>query len=218
MRSAMFQCRYLCCGGLALVMATDAIAQVKAGQYSYTTEQACGLGGKLNAEQCATATANARAEFEEKAPRFPSRDACERVFSAAGCSLGFKGAEGWAGKKSAIYFSPRQAGFRVLVSSPRDATVTPFALGPLIRFSPRSILRKDTRIDPRIAHNARESWRSRPGAAAGIFGVETPTAAGDHGAPPPPPVDPNFDCASVLEPSARDHAETGCYLAPALHH
>jgi hypothetical protein len=78
--------------------------------------------------------------------------------------LGFKGAEGWAGKKSGIYFSPRHAGFRVLAPSPRDATVAPFALGPRIRFSPRSILRKDTRIDPQIAHNARDAWRARPGA------------------------------------------------------
>lgn len=217
MRSAMSHLRDLFCVGLSLVTATSAAAQVKPGQYSYSTEQSCGLGGKLNAEQCANATANGRAEFEEKAPRFPSRDACERVFATAGCSLGFKGAEGWAGKKSAIYFSPRQAGFRILVSSPRDATVTPLALGPLIRFSPRSVLRKDTRIDPKIAHNARDSWRAQPGAAARTFGVDTPPAAGDRGVPPPPPVDPNFDCASVLEPSARDHAETGCYLAPALH-
>ena len=98
--------------------------------------------------------------------------------------------------------------FADLVSSPRDATVTPLALGPLIRFSPRSVLRKDTRIDPKIAHNARDSWRAQPQAATGTFGVDPPPAAGDRGVPPPP-VDPNFDCASVLEPSARDHAETG---------
>jgi hypothetical protein len=205
--------RCLFCVGLALVMATRVAAQVKPVEYSYGAEQGCILGGRLSAEQCANAAANARAEFEEKALRFPSRDACQRVFAAAGCELGFKGAEGWAGKKSGIYFSPRQAGFRVRLSSPRDATVTPFALGPRIQFSPRSISRKDTRIDPRTARNARDSWRGQPGAAAGTFGVDTPSTPGGL-VPPPPPVDPNFDCASVLEPSARDHAETGCYLAP----
>jgi len=117
----------------------------------------------LNADQCANAAANARAKFASKAPRFPSREACERNFAAAGCGSGFKGAEGWAGKKSAIYFSPRQAGFRVLVSSPGDAGDTPFALDPLIRFSPRSIMRKDTRIGPKIAYNARVSLLAQPG-------------------------------------------------------
>ncbi len=215
MRSAMFHSRYLYCAGLSLAMATSVAAQVRPVQYSYGGEQSCILGRKLSAEQCANAAANARAEFEEKALRFPSRDACQRVFAASGCELGFKGAEGWAGKKSGIYFSPRQAGFRVLMSSPRDATVTPFVLGPRINFSPRSILRKDTRIDPRTAHYTRDSWRGQAGAAAGTFGVDTPSTRGGL-VPPPPTVDPNFDCASMLEPSARDHAETGCYLAPSL--
>ncbi len=215
MRPAISHSGCFFCVGLSLAMVTSVAAQVKPVQYSYSTEQSCILGGKLSSEQCANAAANARAEFEEKALRFPSRDACQRVFAASGCELGFKGAEGWAGKKSGIYFSPRQAGFRVLVSSPRDATVTPFVLGPRINFSPRSILRKDTRIDPQTAHNARDSWRAQPGAATGTFGVDTPSATGGL-VPPSPPVDPNFDCASVLEPSARNHAETGCYLAPSL--
>lgn len=209
-RPAMSRRQLLHCVGLSLLASSGVAAQASPTQYSYGAEQNCILGGKLKPEQCANAVANAQAEFEEKAPRFPSRDACERVFASAGCSVGFKGAEGWAGKKSGIYFSPRQAGFRVMVSSPSDMTVTPFALGPRITFSPRSILRKDTRINPQTAHEARGSWRLQPSAAAGA----SPSAAGDD-KPPAPPVDPNFDCASVLEPSARDHAETGCYLAPA---
>ena len=198
------------CVGLSLLASSGVAAQASPTQYSYGAEQNCILGGKLTPEQCANAVANAQAEFEEKAPRFPSREACERVFASAGCSVGFKGADGWAGKKSGIYFSPRQAGFRVMVSSPSDMTVTPFALGPRITFSPRSILRKDTRINPQTAHEARGSWRLQPSEAVGA----SPSTAGDN-KPPAPPVDPNFDCASVLEPSARDHAETGCYLAPA---
>jgi hypothetical protein len=79
-------------------------------------------------------------------------------------------------------------------------------------------LGKNTRIDSQIAHNARDSWRPPPGAAT--FGVDTPSATSDRGAPPlpPPPVDHDFDCAAVLEPSARDHADTGCYLAPRRRH
>jgi uncharacterized protein YgiB involved in biofilm formation len=111
-RPAMSQTQLLCCVGLSRVVATSVAARVKSGQYSHSAEQNCILGGKLNAEQCANAAANAQAEFEEKAPRFPSREARERVFAAGGCNLGFKGAEGWAGKKAGICFSPRQAGFR----------------------------------------------------------------------------------------------------------
>jgi uncharacterized protein YgiB involved in biofilm formation len=172
----------------------------------------------LSAELCTNAAANAQAEFEEKAPRFPSREACQRAFASAGCSVGFKGSDGWAGKKSGIFFTPRQSGFLVTVSSERDMTVVPYAAGASIGFSRRSILRKDTRIDPRIAAKARENWRARAASDAGgaAYGVDTPPPGLGRGTlPPPPPVDPNFDCKSVLEPSARDSADTGCYLAPA---
>ena len=65
------------------------------------------MAGKLSAEQCSNAATNVQAVFEPKAPRFPTRAACERVFPFADCSLGFEGAGGWVGKRSAIYFSPR---------------------------------------------------------------------------------------------------------------
>ena len=78
MRPAISHSRCLFCVGLSLAMVTSVAAQVKPVQYSYSTEQSCILGGKLSGEQCANAAANARAEFEEKALRFPSRDACQR--------------------------------------------------------------------------------------------------------------------------------------------
>jgi len=206
-----------------LLAAAGAQADVRRGQYVFSNERSCTLGGKLSNEQCANAAANAQAEFDEKAPRFPSREACEKSFSG-GCSLGFKGAEGWTGKKGGIYFSPRLQGFRVVVASERDMTVTPVSSGAAVNFSPRTILRKDTHINFADAHRARDNWRptaaaypSSGGGAGSQFGVDAPPP-GEHGAlPPPPPVDPNFDCAAVLEPNARDHADTGCYLAPARH-
>jgi len=39
----------------------------------------------------ANAAANARSEFDEKAPRFPTSDGCEGVFGRGGCSLAFPG-------------------------------------------------------------------------------------------------------------------------------
>ncbi len=129
----MRQRRLFCfCVASLHLMTTTLSAQNRPGQYSYGSEQNCVASGRFNAQQCATAAANSQAEFEEKAPRFPSREACEKVFATAGCSVGFKGSEGWEGKKSGIYFSPRQQGFRVVATSGRDMAVTPFTSGPEI--------------------------------------------------------------------------------------
>ncbi len=63
-RPAMSQTQLLCCVGLSLVVTTSVAARVKSGQFSHSAEQNCILGGKLNAERCANAAANAQAEFE----------------------------------------------------------------------------------------------------------------------------------------------------------
>ncbi|HXY59936.1 MAG TPA: DUF1190 domain-containing protein [Methylocystis sp.] len=211
----------LCAGVLSCVTIVASAAEIRPGAYSFGSEQSCAASGKIPAERCAIAAANARAEFEEKAPRFEARQTCERAF-AAGCSIGFKGADGWAGKRSGVYFSPRQAGFRIIAASEREMTVTPFVLGPPIRFSARSILTRNVGIDPRAARSARESWRAGAAAIGGAkgsegYGVDAPLAVGAREPLPPPPADPHFDCAELLEPQYKDQANSGCYLAPARH-
>lgn len=203
---------------LALAAPGEGFAEAKRGQYAYGAEHSCVAAAKISAEQCANAAANAQASFEERAPRFPSRDACEKVFPQGGCSVGFSGGDGWAGKKSGVYFSPRQSGFRVTVNSDREISVVPFLAGPAIDFPARSALKRDTHIDFKTARQSRENWRANPSGASGAqFGVATPSGTGSPGAlPPPPPLDPNFDCAAVLEPDARDSAATGCYPVSAL--
>jgi hypothetical protein len=131
--------------------------------------------------------------------------------------LAIAGAAGWKGKRSEIYFLPRQNGFRIRVASDRKASVVPIARG--VSFSPRSILQKDTHIDLRLAHR---SHRARPGQfpaprgqepSATQFGVAVPE--GIRGpVPPPPHADPHFDCASVLDPNLKGDPNTGCYPAP----
>ncbi len=191
----------LCWGGAAC--GADAL--------SYATEQSCAADNKLGAERCANAAANAQAEFIEKAPRFQTRDACERVFGRGGCSIGFSGADGLAGNKSGIYLAPRQAGFRI---SGRNMTVAPYVSGHALAFSPRTILRKDTRVDPRKARLSAEAWRG--GGREPKFGLANPAPGGARGAlPPRPAFDPNFDCGAFLEPGAGDDKEPGCYPAPA---
>src|ERR1019366_856762 len=103
----LMHCRVVFILAPALFFASTAAGQITHGQFSFGDERSCSASGKLSAEFCANAAANARSEFDEKAPRFPTRDGCEGVFGRGGCSLGFSGAEGWAGKKSGVYFSSR---------------------------------------------------------------------------------------------------------------
>jgi len=199
-----------------MICAVSAAGEVKQGLYSFGVERSCVASGKFNGEQCANAAANAQAEFDEKAPHFSTREECERVFGSAGCSVGFSGADGWAGKKSGVHFTPRQAGFRILASSEREMIVVPYVAGTVIRFLPRTILKKDTRIDPETARRAQDDWRMRTSAGAsgaGSTGLDTLSSAADHEAlPPRPPADPNFNCVALLEAGSKP--ETSCSLAP----
>lgn len=187
----------------ALATLDPALADMTKGSFTFSTARHCLSSGKLPADVCANAEKNAAAEFEEKAPRFPQRDVCEQAFGAGGCSLGFRGADGWAGKRDAVYFSPRRQGFRVTVKSEREATVVPLGAGS--SFSPRSALRKDASINPRFT-------RAQTSAHSG-FGTSEPD--GPRGPlPPRPAVDPNFDCAAFLEPTDKGDPATGCAAIP----
>jgi hypothetical protein len=86
-----------------------------------------------------------------------------------------------------------------------DATVLPTTSKQMITFHPRSILKRDAGISPDVAHRARAQWREHAVDAAPASGAAIP---------PPPPIDPNFDCDAVLEPGSKGDSETGCYPAP----
>ena len=175
----------------------------------YLNASACVSAGKQSAQICEYAQRNAAAEFEEKAPRFASRAACEKALQLP-CSIGFKGSGPISGRKDSVYFTARSQGFRIIETPGRDATVVPVA-GSLA-FQPRSARRLDVSISPQASKYW--DWSARGADSGGGFGVSSPV--GEKGAvPPPPPADPNFDCAAVLEPSARGSASTGCAPAPA---
>lgn len=173
---------------IACVVAFPALSEPR-GAYFFSSESECAASGKVPAQICARSADNAAAEYSEKAPRFPTREACERAFPTR-CSIGFHGAEGYAGRKSGIYFFPRQKGFRILVKSDHSASVMP--TGVPLSFSSRSALQRDTGIKPHGNREVRVNQR-------------------EPVVPPPPPLDPNFDCASVLE-SGSD-PRTGCFPA-----
>ncbi len=95
---------------LSLTGPSDLAAQSQAALYIRRDE--CIEAGKLTAEQCEFAYRNARAEFEQAAPRYGSRAACERNHKRCGAQMISAG--GWEsfGKGGASYV-PRFIGVRV---------------------------------------------------------------------------------------------------------
>ena len=108
---AMIRMASLFAFGLALAPA-DLAAQAVGPTYVRRDE--CIEAGTLSAEQCEFAYRNARAEFEQKAPRYASRALCERVHKRCGAQVSTTG--GWdalaRGGGGASYV-PRFVGIRV---------------------------------------------------------------------------------------------------------
>jgi len=95
---------------LSLANPADLAAQAPGATYVRRDE--CIEAGRLTAEQCEFAYRNARAEFEQRAPRYASRVACERSHKRCGAQIVSSG--GWEsfGKGGASYV-PRFIGVRV---------------------------------------------------------------------------------------------------------
>jgi hypothetical protein len=95
---------------LSLTGPSDLAAQAQTALYVRRDE--CIEAGRLTAEQCEFAYRNARAEFEQAAPRYGSRAACERSHKRCGAQMISAG--GWEsfGKGGASYV-PRFIGVRV---------------------------------------------------------------------------------------------------------
>jgi hypothetical protein len=95
---------------LSLTGPSDLAAQAPGSVYVRRDE--CIEAGRLTAEQCEFAYRNARAEFEQAAPRYGSRAACERNHKRCGAQMISAG--GWEsfGKGGASYV-PRFIGVRV---------------------------------------------------------------------------------------------------------
>ncbi|KRE00145.1 hypothetical protein ASE63_08620 [Bosea sp. Root381] len=93
---------------------SDSIAQAERAAQGvvYERRDECIAGGLLTAQQCEFAYRNARAEFEQKAPRYASRALCERSHKRCGAQM--ISTRGWDsfGKGGATYV-PRFTGVRV---------------------------------------------------------------------------------------------------------
>jgi hypothetical protein len=208
--------RLIITSAINFVVASSVLAEAPRGSFPFGTEQSCVSDHRFSLEQCRNAAANAQAEFDEKTPRYAKRDQCEVVFGVGHCSVGFAGTRGYSGNAAGVYFTPRQTGFRITVRSENDMTVLPFSSNPLLSFRPRTILRMQTSRNPHVREEAEEAFKARSASSGGEYGVSSPgTGLGDS-LPPPYPSDPNFDCASVIEPKKGEDPATGCYpMGPA---
>jgi hypothetical protein len=130
----------------ALMLAAPAKAQ----GLVYPSRAACEQADRLTSEQCGFAFANARAEFEEKAPRFRGRQDCQRAHKTCSAQLVGTGGLASAGREAAIYV-PRFEGVSIIEKDGRVAGVMPRTGGNSSRFKLRAIDRADEKVDGRIA-------------------------------------------------------------------
>jgi len=192
-----------------------ALSEAPRGSFTFASESACLSDKRFTGKQCHTAAINSQAEFDEKSPRYPTRSACEAVLGPRRCSLGFAAGGVPSGTNRGVYFTPQQSGFRIVVRSENDMSVVPLALSPFLTFQTRTILRPQITRNPRVHEQAEEAFKARTGSE-----LSSPEAGLAGPLPPPPPNDPNFDCASVIEQKNGENPATGCYPLPAsrAHH
>jgi uncharacterized protein YgiB involved in biofilm formation len=118
----------------------------------YSSRAECEAAGRLSREQCGFAFTNARAEFEEKAPRYRARRDCVRVHSL--CSAQIVGASGFnAAAQGAAIYVPSFRGVSIIAAKAgEDAPrVLPRIAAGASRFASRSTARIEDRMDGRVA-------------------------------------------------------------------
>ncbi|RDJ27405.1 DUF1190 domain-containing protein [Bosea caraganae] len=96
----------------AFSLATPSDLAAQATGTVYERRDECIEAGKLGAAQCDFAYRNARAEFEQKAPRYASRALCERSHKRCGAQVTSTGGWDSFGRGGATYV-PRFTGVRV---------------------------------------------------------------------------------------------------------
>jgi Protein of unknown function (DUF1190) len=136
------------------VGAVPASAQVSApdAALSYRGIAECVEGGRLTGEQCSIAFRNARAEYDEKSPRYRARRDCEQVHKT--CVVQLAGYAGFSDvSRAAQVYAPGFRGVQLLTVKDGSLSVTPRleAGDGKIRFKARSALNDDDKVDGRVA-------------------------------------------------------------------
>jgi uncharacterized protein YgiB involved in biofilm formation len=123
---------------------------------SFADERDCVAKAALEASECHNAAFNSHAEYEEKAPRLDSNEACTRFFGAHNCSMRIGG-----GLKG-IAFIPSYKGFRLVQGKAGSEVMTLPLLagsGAGVEFAPRPVTRLDTKQDAGRGARAQAAWQ-----------------------------------------------------------
>jgi hypothetical protein len=122
---------------------------------TYEDEKDCVAKAALEATECHNAAFNSHAEYEEKAPRLDSNDACMRFFGPHNCSMRIGGGKG-------IAFLPSYRGFRLIKGKSGEMMALPVVPGAVagVEFSPRPVSDLDMAQDAGRAARAQAAWQS----------------------------------------------------------
>jgi hypothetical protein len=123
----------------------------------YADEGDCVAKAALEAPECRNAALNSRAEYEEKAPRFDTNEACARFFGAHNCAMRIGG-----GPKG-IGFVPSYKGFSLVRGKGGAEVMTlPVLAGAraLVEFTPRPVSRLDMAQDAARGARAQAAWQN----------------------------------------------------------
>lgn len=143
-----------------LIFATPSGAQAQGVVYERRDE--CIAGGLLSVQQCEFAYRNARAEFEQKAPRYASRALCERSHKRCGAQMVTTG--GWEsfGKGGATYV-PRFTGVRVTGEGAARRALPVVEGGRRIAFAGRPVTELQDKVAGRQGTAGRATARGGQG-------------------------------------------------------
>ncbi len=199
----------ICLAGMLIAgTACAASGLPPSGSYTYFSASQCSSSGKFSSEICQNAEINARAEFEEKMPAFPTRAACERSYGRGRCNIVPASSMDCKGGPRGICFMVRGNGFRIVVRSSSQADVVPLGPRGPMAFSTRTVLRKmasrSRKTQALVRQRSGVSTPSGPWVSAPAPGkTSVPRAA----------VDKNFDCSLVVETRPGEDPNTFCYPA-----
>ncbi|MFO1150579.1 MAG: DUF1190 domain-containing protein [Alsobacter sp.] len=121
---------------------------------AFSTPYLCSQAGRYTPAQCKTAFANAQAEWDESAPRFPTREACMRYFKR--CVIG-KPAPG-----SRVSFMPGFDGVQIQAAPTGSMVVpvfSPSGIRPAARPRPLDVLKTDR--NPQRQRQAQAAWQAQ---------------------------------------------------------
>jgi hypothetical protein len=139
---------------------------------SYRGIAECAEAGRLTAVQCSVAFRNARAEYDEKSPRYRARGDCERVHKT--CVVQLAGFAGFSDvSRAAQVYAPGFRGVQLVTAKDGSLSVTPRleAGDGKIRFKARSALNDDDKVDGRVAVVPDSAARRSGGGSAAITGA-----------------------------------------------